>query len=92
VKVSSSLLKKAQVERASHLGQRLEDESPEGQNLAQPGFGSRQPHSEGGKPPPPELHDKKVTERPRETDSPSTETGLGRKCSRLWIKKRIGRR
>lgn len=31
-------------------GRRLEDGRPEGQNLAQPGFGSRQPYVEGGKP------------------------------------------
>jgi len=32
------------------MGQRLEDESPEGQNLAKPGFGLRQPYPEGGNP------------------------------------------
>ncbi|RMW26108.1 hypothetical protein ALO95_200334 [Pseudomonas syringae pv. antirrhini] len=32
-----------QAERAGPVGQRLEDGSPEGQNLAKPGFGLRQP-------------------------------------------------
>lgn len=36
--------------RRPATGQRLEDESPQGQNLAQSGFGSRQPCPEGGKP------------------------------------------
>jgi len=35
--------------RRPATGQRLEDESPQGQNLAQPGFGSRQPCPEGVK-------------------------------------------
>lgn len=34
------------------MGQRLEDGRPEGQNLAKPGFGLRQPYPEGGKPKP----------------------------------------
>ena len=36
--------------RRPTTGQRLEDECPEGQNLAQSGFGSRQPPHKGGKP------------------------------------------
>ena len=39
-----------QVERADPVGHKLEDESPQGQNLAQPGFGLRQPCPEGVKP------------------------------------------
>lgn len=40
----------AQAERAGPLGQRPEDGSPQGQNLAKPGFGLRQPYPSGGKP------------------------------------------
>ncbi|WP_232923936.1 hypothetical protein, partial [Pseudomonas syringae] len=39
----------AQAERAGpRMGRRLEDGSPKGQNLAQPGFGSRQPYPKRG--------------------------------------------
>lgn len=41
------MMPKMQAERAGPLGQRLEDESPQGQNLAWPGFGSRQPCPQG---------------------------------------------
>lgn len=40
----------AQAKRAGPPGQRHEDGSPQGQNLAKPGFGLRQPYPSGGKP------------------------------------------
>lgn len=36
--------------RRLRMGQRLEDGSPQGQNQAQPGFGTREPSPGGGKP------------------------------------------
>lgn len=39
---------RAQAERAGPLGQRPDDGSPQGQNLAKPGFGLRQPHPDRG--------------------------------------------
>lgn len=48
VRVVTCIIFLVQAERVGPLGQRLEDGSPEGENLAKPGFGLRQPNPDRG--------------------------------------------